>query len=153
MPITSASFRGQSPESAEPEERAAGKKVTIKTGKGSPNITFKKGGLHQSLNVPADETIPPDKMAAALAGAHGPLAKKQAALAKTLSGMRDDTSPEMPASLAKLPPALRVKALAKKQAAAKKGPAARTLGATAGAILVPTAVLGSNKKKRQGGTK
>jgi hypothetical protein len=139
MPITTASFSGQ------PEERA--KTTTIKTGKGSPNITFKKGGLHKSLNVPADETIPPDKLAAALAGKHGPKAQKQANLAKTLSGMRTETSPEMPASLAKLPPAMRVKALAKKQATA------RTLGAAAGAVLVPTAVLGSNKKRKGGSTR
>ncbi len=148
MPITSASFRGQSEEREMPDaDDRAGKTATIKTGKGQPNITFKKGGLHESLNVPADEQIPPDKMAAALAGRHGPKAKMQANLAKTLSGMRTDAPPEMPAGIAKLPPALAKKAMAKKAA-----PTARTLGAAAGAVLIPTAVLGSNKKKRQGGS-
>ena len=41
-------------------------------------VTFKKGGLHQSLGVPQGQKIPPGKMAAAKAGRYGPLARKQA---------------------------------------------------------------------------
>lgn len=42
------------------------------------SVTFKKGGLHQSLGVPQGQKIPASKMAAAKAGKYGPLAKKQA---------------------------------------------------------------------------
>jgi hypothetical protein len=52
------------------------------------DITFKRGGLHESLGVPEGQPIPPAKMAAALAGRCGPKAKKQAELAQTLEGMR-----------------------------------------------------------------
>jgi hypothetical protein len=50
-------------------------------------ITFKKGGLHESLGVPQGQPIPANKMRAALAGKHGPKAKRQAQLAQTLKGM------------------------------------------------------------------
>ena len=42
------------------------------------NVSFKKGGLHQSLGVPQGQKIPASKMSAAKAGRYGPLAKKQA---------------------------------------------------------------------------
>lgn len=42
------------------------------------NISFKKGGLHQSLGIPQGQKIPAGKMAAAKAGKYGPLAQKQA---------------------------------------------------------------------------
>lgn len=42
------------------------------------SVTFKKGGLHQSLGVPQGQKIPASKMAAAKAGKYGPLARKQA---------------------------------------------------------------------------
>ncbi len=146
MPITSSSFRGQSEKRAMPsdddmDDRAASKKTMIKTGKGKPDISFKPGGLHESLGVPQGEPIPSDLMAAALAGKHGPKAQKQANLAKTLSGMR-------PAARGTLPPELAAHAFT------QKGGGTRILGPEAGAMLVPTAVLGSNKKKRaQGGSK
>jgi hypothetical protein len=54
--------------------------VVIKD-KGKKPMGFKKGGLHQSLNVPQDQPIPAGKKAAALAGKYGPLAKKQAVYA------------------------------------------------------------------------
>jgi hypothetical protein len=50
-------------------------------------ITFQRGGLHESLGVPEGQSIPPAKMAAALAGKYGPKAKRQAQLAQTLEGM------------------------------------------------------------------
>ena len=59
------------------------KTVTIKK-KGKKPIRFKKGGLHRSLKVPEGKTIPKSKMRAALAGRYGPLAKKQAVMAKGL---------------------------------------------------------------------
>jgi hypothetical protein len=59
-----------------------GKTVTIKGGgKGKAPVKFKAGGLHRSLGVPAGETIPAAKMAAAKAGDYGPKAQKQANLA------------------------------------------------------------------------
>lgn len=60
------------------------KKATIKGGGGQKPVTFKKGGLHQSLGVPQGQKIPAAKMAAAKAGKYGTLAKKQANFA---SGM------------------------------------------------------------------
>lgn len=45
---------------------------------GQKKITFKKGGLHQSLGVPQGQKIPPAMLADALAGHHGPKAQKQA---------------------------------------------------------------------------
>ncbi len=43
-----------------------------------------EGGLHRSLKVPKNESVPPTKLAAALAGEYGEKAKKQAVAAKTL---------------------------------------------------------------------
>lgn len=59
--------------------------VTMKK-KGQPTIKFKKGGLHESLNVPQGKKIPASKMAAAIAGKYGPTAKKQALFAKNVLG-------------------------------------------------------------------
>jgi hypothetical protein len=53
------------------------KTVTIKS-KGKKPLTFKKGGLHESLGVPEGKPIPPGKKQAALEGKYGPKAKKQA---------------------------------------------------------------------------
>ena len=61
----------------------ATKKVTI-SAPGKKPITFKKGGLHRSLNVPAGKPIPSAKRQAALAGKYGPKAKKQAQFAKNV---------------------------------------------------------------------
>lgn len=55
-------------------------------------ITFKKGGLHETLGVPEGQPIPPAKMAAALRGEYGPKGKKQAELAQTLEGMNHKQS-------------------------------------------------------------
>jgi hypothetical protein len=52
-------------------------RVTIRK-KGKRPLTFKKGGLHESLGVPQGQPIPPGKKAAALRGDYGPKAKKQA---------------------------------------------------------------------------
>jgi hypothetical protein len=54
--------------------RAAGKKP----------ITFKKGGLHQSLGVPEGQPIPSAKMAGALNGQYGPKAAAQARFAQNV---------------------------------------------------------------------
>jgi hypothetical protein len=66
---------------------------TVKTGgtvvikkAGKKPIAFKKGGLHESLNVPQGQKIPAVKMKAALAGKHGGKAKKQAEFAKNVLG-------------------------------------------------------------------
>lgn len=59
----------------------AAKTVTIKS-KGRKPLTFKKGALHRELGVPAGQKIPASKMAAALAGKDGTLAKKRATFAK-----------------------------------------------------------------------
>jgi len=64
------------------------KTVKISTGKGSPAIKFKKGGLHESTHTPKGEKIPASKLKAAAAGKYGPKARKQAALAKGLKKMR-----------------------------------------------------------------
>jgi hypothetical protein len=61
----------------------ATKKVTI-SAPGKKPITFNKGGLHRSLNVPAGKPIPAAKRQAALAGKYGPKAKKQAQFAKNV---------------------------------------------------------------------
>lgn len=58
-----------------------GGKTTISSPGKSP-VTFTKGGLHKSLGVPPSKPIPAGKMADALAGKAGPLAKKQANLAR-----------------------------------------------------------------------
>lgn len=42
------------------------------------NVTFQKGGLHESLGVPQGQKIPADKLAAAKAGKYGKKAQKQA---------------------------------------------------------------------------
>lgn len=57
-----------------------GAKVTLKAKPGQKKITFKKGGLHKSLGVPQGQKIPAGKLAAAMAGKYGPLAKRQAML-------------------------------------------------------------------------
>jgi hypothetical protein len=64
--------------------RGGGKgKVTIgPSKKGQKPVTFQKGGLHRSLNVPQGQKIPASKMAAAKAGRYGPKAKKQASFAQ-----------------------------------------------------------------------
>lgn len=64
------------------------KKTTIQTGPNKPNISFKPGGLHQSLGVPQGKPIPPGKLNSALKGNYGPKAQKQAQLAKGLKKMR-----------------------------------------------------------------
>lgn len=50
--------------------------------------TKNKGGLHRATGTPSGEKIPAKKLAAAAKGKYGPKAKKEAALAKTLSKMR-----------------------------------------------------------------
>lgn len=52
--------------------------------KGQKPITFKEGGLHKSLGVPQGKKIPASKMQAALGGAYGAKAKKQAQFAKNV---------------------------------------------------------------------
>lgn len=47
------------------------------TKKGQKPITFKQGGEHASLGVPAGDKIPAKKKAEAAAGKFGPKAKKQ----------------------------------------------------------------------------
>lgn len=64
------------------------KKTTIDTGPGKSNISFKPGGLHQSLGVPQGKPIPQSKIDAAKAGKYGPKAAKQANLAEGLKKMR-----------------------------------------------------------------
>ena len=61
----------------------AKKTVTIKK-KGKKPVKFRRGGLHRSLGVPEGEPIPASKMRGALAGRYGPLAKKQANMARGL---------------------------------------------------------------------
>lgn len=48
---------------------------------GQKPITYKKGGLHQSLGVPQGQPIPKSKLRAAKAGKYGPKAEKEANLA------------------------------------------------------------------------
>lgn len=67
------------------KKSTAGGKKTIKS-PGKKPISFKSGGLHKSLGVPAGKPVPKAKMAAALAGKHGPKAKKQAMFAKNVLG-------------------------------------------------------------------
>ena len=67
---------------------AAKKKTSIPMGKGKKPLSFTPGGLHRSTNTPMGQKIPAAKMAAAMRGDYGPKAKRQAALAKTLRGMR-----------------------------------------------------------------
>jgi len=56
-------------------------KVTISGKRGQKPVTFNKGGLHRSLNVPQGQKIPASKMEAARAGRYGKLSKKQAVFA------------------------------------------------------------------------
>lgn len=56
---------------------------------GQKAIKFKKGGLHQSLGVPAGQKIPASKMSSAKAGNYGPKAEKQANFAGALAKMRN----------------------------------------------------------------
>lgn len=57
----------------------AGMKVTLKATKpGQKKITFKKGGLHDSLGIPQGQKIPPVAMQRAAAGHYGPTAQRQA---------------------------------------------------------------------------
>jgi hypothetical protein len=65
--------------------KPAPKKTTIKAA-GKKPVSFKPGGLHQSLGVPAGQPIPPAKMASALAGKEGPKAQAQARFAKNVLG-------------------------------------------------------------------
>ena len=60
----------------------SGGKTTIPAKGGQPAVTFNKGGLHKSLGVPPDQPIPAAKMAQALSGKAGPLARKQAVMAR-----------------------------------------------------------------------
>jgi hypothetical protein len=61
------------------------KKVTIPPQrKGQQPITFQPGGLHASLGVPQGQPIPEAAKAAALSGARGAKAKKQALFAKNV---------------------------------------------------------------------
>lgn len=48
---------------------------------GKKHITFEKGGLHASTQTPMGTKIPAAKRQAALRGAYGPKAKKQAQFA------------------------------------------------------------------------
>lgn len=62
--------------------KAKGGMRTIKPSKpGQKPISYRPGGLHRSLGVPAGKPIPKSKLRAALAGKYGPKAKKQAAMA------------------------------------------------------------------------
>ena len=65
-------------------KKAAGK-TTMKAA-GKPPITFQKGGLHQSLGVPAGQPIPAAKMQQALSGKAGPKAKAQAEFSVNVLG-------------------------------------------------------------------
>lgn len=60
------------------------KKTIMPKTKGQKPITFKSGGLHQSLGVPQGQKIPAGKMAAAMSGRYGPKAKKEALFAKNI---------------------------------------------------------------------
>jgi hypothetical protein len=62
---------------------AAKKKETIKA-PGKDPISFKPGGLHESLGVPKGKPIPAKAMKDALGGKKGPEAQKQALFAKNV---------------------------------------------------------------------
>uniref|UniRef100_A0A6M3J1S4 Uncharacterized protein n=1 Tax=viral metagenome TaxID=1070528 RepID=A0A6M3J1S4_9ZZZZ len=51
---------------------------------GKKPLAFKKGGLHSSLGVPQGQKIPAAKLAAAVAGKYGAVAKKRALFAKNV---------------------------------------------------------------------
>jgi hypothetical protein len=75
---------------------AAAKKRVIKA-TGKKPISFKPGGLHQSLGVPQGKPIPPGKMRDALAGNAGPKARAQAEFAKNvLTGPKKTTRKTAP---------------------------------------------------------
>lgn len=57
---------------------------TVAGSYGQKPIKFKKGALHEELDVPQGEKIPPKKMKAALSGKKGKLAKKRAQFAKNV---------------------------------------------------------------------
>ena len=57
------------------------KTTTIEGGVGQKPVTFQKGGLHRSVNVPQGQKIPASKIASAKRGDYGPKAKKQAIMA------------------------------------------------------------------------
>lgn len=60
-------------------------KTTLKPKKaGQKKIAFNEGGLHKSTHTPANKPIPASKKAAALKGAYGAKAKKQAEFAKNV---------------------------------------------------------------------
>lgn len=61
----------------------AKKTQTIKS-PGKKPVTFKKGGLHESLGVPQGKPIPKAKVDAAAAGKFGPKAKAQANMAQNM---------------------------------------------------------------------
>lgn len=56
-------------------------KVIHSKKKGQKALKFHPGGLHKSTHTPAGEKIPASKRAAALHGAYGPKAEKQARFA------------------------------------------------------------------------
>jgi hypothetical protein len=60
-----------------------GKTQTIKSA-GKKPISFKKGGLHESVGVPQGKPIPKAKIDAAAAGKFGPKAKAQASFAQNV---------------------------------------------------------------------
>lgn len=150
MPITKAAFGGRSEERGMPmavaddEEEASRTDVTIKGKKGQKPLTFKKGGLHETLGVPAGEPIPADKMDAAKAGKYGPKAAQQADFAANVlkQGQKTAAANRRSEGRGTLPPALKANEF-------KKGDGERVLGP--GVPVVPTAILGSNKKRPKGG--
>lgn len=63
----------------------AGKsKVRVLRKPGHKPIKFREGGLHESLGIPGGVPIPKSKMEEALAGEHGPKARKQANFARNV---------------------------------------------------------------------
>lgn len=60
------------------------KTETIPAKDGHKAITIKKGGLHNSLNVPQGKKIPKSKLNAAIQGKEGKLAQKEAQFAKNV---------------------------------------------------------------------
>lgn len=60
----------------------AGKKTQTIKSAGKKPVSFKKGGLHESVGVPQGKPIPKAKIDAAAAGKFGPKAAKQANFAQ-----------------------------------------------------------------------
>jgi hypothetical protein len=61
------------------------RKQTLKPARaGQKPISFKPGGLHESVGVPQGQKIPAATVAAAAAGKFGPKARKQAQFAKNV---------------------------------------------------------------------